>query len=167
MIGTTRLGARVTAGGRALVKLSWCDIAPRSATEPHVMIAAPECCFTVVIRPRVDDARTSAVHQIRSRSCSVWATSAKLIAIQITVMESILADLIAALQTAFSRLDAVDLDAILHDTENLPDKQSTSLASGALDLLESLRLRLEPRQLILADHFMGIVDSRSTNRCIH
>jgi hypothetical protein len=78
-------------------------------------------------------------------------------AIETAIMESVLTDLIAALQTASNRLDAVNLDAILHDTEKLPDKQSTGLASGALDLLESLRLRLEPRQLILADHFMGII----------
>lgn len=71
-------------------------------------------------------------------------------------MDGILTDLISTLQSASNKLDTKNLDEALHDTEKLPDKKLADLAANALDLLEMLRLRLEPRQLILADHFMGM-----------
>lgn len=70
-------------------------------------------------------------------------------------MDVILTNLIEALGSALTQLDAEGLHECLHDTENLPDKRLVDLSSNALDMLENLRLRLEPRQLILADHFMG------------
>lgn len=72
-----------------------------------------------------------------------------------TAVRSVLAGLVVALKDASEKLSACSLDEVLHDTEKLPDKLSSELASDALNLLGELRLRLEPRQLILADHFMG------------
>lgn len=70
-------------------------------------------------------------------------------------MDTALADLITALQVANDKLSAVDLDAVLHNNEGLPDKVLVGQASKVLDQMDALRLRLEPRHLILADHFMG------------
>lgn len=70
-------------------------------------------------------------------------------------MDTTLKNLISALQSASDSLDAGSVDKVLHDTEHLPDKNVADLASEALDLLNDLRLRLEPGHLILADHFMG------------
>lgn len=68
-------------------------------------------------------------------------------------MNVILTDLINVLQSTSDRLGTKDLDKLLYDTESLPDKRLVWLAPKALDLLEALWLRLEPRQLILVDHF--------------
>lgn len=74
-------------------------------------------------------------------------------------MEKSLQDLVHLLQATSANLrgpDGVLLQAELHDTEKLPNPKLSLLASEALELLTEIRLLLEPRQLILADHFMGI-----------
>lgn len=73
-------------------------------------------------------------------------------------MESVLQDLIDSLKSTSEQLNqqtCPTLQETLHNTEKLPDEKVSRLASEALDLLSELRLLLEPRQLILADHFMG------------
>lgn len=75
------------------------------------------------------------------------------------IMEKSLQDLVTLLQATSVNLkgpDGVLLQAELHDTERLPNPKLSLLASEALELLTEIRLLLVPRQLILADHFMGI-----------
>jgi hypothetical protein len=69
-------------------------------------------------------------------------------------MDYKLVDIIEALQSTFDMLDGSNLDRILHDTDNLPEKRVYSLALYALDLQDELRLRLETCHLILAYHFI-------------
>lgn len=73
-------------------------------------------------------------------------------------MEAVLSNLIVSLKSASQQLNGQTnptLQEVLHNTENLPDQNASRLALETLDLLSELRLLLEPRQLILADHFMG------------
>jgi hypothetical protein len=44
-----------------------------------------------------------------------------------------------------------------HDDNALPDKPLSTLSSEALNLLSDVRLQLEPSQMVLADHFMGMM----------
>jgi hypothetical protein len=71
--------------------------------------------------------------------------------------ENAVINLIASLKTTLEELRS---DKTLHDTlhnpDSLPDKKIYTLASEALDLLSEVRLELEPSQLILADHFLGM-----------
>ncbi|KAF2276639.1 putative O-methyltransferase [Westerdykella ornata] len=76
-------------------------------------------------------------------------------------MDVALKNLIDALRTASTQLDESNVEEVLHDTEKLPDKKVAELASEALDLLDELRLKLEPRQLILADHFLGYMNTKA------
>lgn len=78
--------------------------------------------------------------------------------ISATKMETVLQDLVTSLKKAatyFNGDGKETLQAALHNAETLPDKQLWSQATEALDLLEQLRLSLEPGHLVLADHFMG------------
>lgn len=43
----------------------------------------------------------------------------------------------------------------LHDSNGLPDKNIAALAAKAVDVLHEVQLKLQPAQLILADHFLG------------
>ena len=74
-------------------------------------------------------------------------------------MEATLSTLNSALKSALGQLNkdhGDSLNADLHDTDRLPDKKLSALASESLDLLSEIRLLLEPAHLILADHFLGI-----------
>ncbi|KAG9230912.1 O-methyltransferase glim-like protein, partial [Amylocarpus encephaloides] len=51
------------------------------------------------------------------------------------------------------------LDA-LHDPENLPDARLSRIANHAIDLLHETEQLLEPGSLVLADHFLGYVNSK-------
>jgi gliotoxin/aspirochlorine biosynthesis O-methyltransferase len=44
-----------------------------------------------------------------------------------------------------------------HDDNALPDKTFSTLSTEALNLLSDVRLQLEPSQMVLADHFMGMM----------
>ncbi|KAI1778790.1 S-adenosyl-L-methionine-dependent methyltransferase [Hypoxylon cercidicola] len=79
-------------------------------------------------------------------------------------MESILLDLIDSLKSASLKLNGNaknSLQTALHDTEKLPDRKLSSLASETLDLLSEIRLLLEPGHLILADHFLGYMNTKA------
>ncbi|KAI0886474.1 S-adenosyl-L-methionine-dependent methyltransferase [Annulohypoxylon maeteangense] len=79
-------------------------------------------------------------------------------------METTIQNLIDPLRAASAHLagpDGAELLAELHDTEKLPDPKLSRLVSEALDLLAEVRLLLEPRQLILADHFMGYMNTKA------
>jgi len=70
-------------------------------------------------------------------------------------MDYKLVDITEALQSTFDMLNGSNVDRILRDTDNLPEKSVYSLALYALDLLDELRLRLEICHLILAYHLIG------------
>ncbi|OTB04090.1 hypothetical protein M426DRAFT_321185 [Hypoxylon sp. CI-4A] len=79
-------------------------------------------------------------------------------------MEPILLDLIDSLKTASLRLNGdakQTLQTTLHNTEKLPDRKLSLLASETLDLLSEVRQLLEPGHLILADHFLGYMDTKA------
>lgn len=52
------------------------------------------------------------------------------------------------------------LHAALHDDRELPDRSLLVLASQAIDILHETEQLLEPRSFVLADHFLGFVDSK-------
>ena len=52
-------------------------------------------------------------------------------------MDTALADLIAALQVANDKLSAVDLDAVLHNNDKLPDKALAGQAANVLNQMEA------------------------------
>jgi hypothetical protein len=73
-------------------------------------------------------------------------------------MESTLRGLVASLRATSAQLSALEnptLQDALHNPDSLPDQDMHQLAAETLDLLEEVRLLLEPRPMILADHFMG------------
>lgn len=74
-------------------------------------------------------------------------------------LEDTLADLIQHLKASIKNLndDAVakELQAVLHDSRQLPDKKIAHLAAEAVDILGDIDLLLEPGHVILADHFLG------------
>lgn len=73
------------------------------------------------------------------------------------IMNKVLQDLNCSLRATLDRLKADGgFESVLHDTERLPELAVSQSASEALDLLSELRLLLEPGQLVLADHFLGI-----------
>lgn len=72
------------------------------------------------------------------------------------VIQKLIADLKSALQDL--RSDTT-LQKSLHDANALPDKTLSTLSTEALNLLSDVRLELEPSQMILADHFMGMIQS--------
>lgn len=49
-----------------------------------------------------------------------------------------------------------EIDSRLHDPETLPDKEIVPLAAKAVNVLHEIEQMLQPAQLILADHFLGI-----------
>ena len=55
------------------------------------------------------------------------------------------------------------LQKALHDDQSLPDKKSVASASETINLLHEVEQLLEPGHLVLADHFLGICASLTTN----
>ncbi|KAF2795572.1 S-adenosyl-L-methionine-dependent methyltransferase, partial [Melanomma pulvis-pyrius CBS 109.77] len=79
-------------------------------------------------------------------------------------MEAILENLVASLKQVPSQLNSdakASLQSALHDTTKLPNKKICSLSYEALDLLSEVRLLLEPSHLILADHFLGYMNTKA------
>ncbi|KAL8991438.1 MAG: hypothetical protein Q9177_000150 [Variospora cf. flavescens] len=58
--------------------------------------------------------------------------------------------------------DAVskELQAVLHDPRQLPERRIADLATEAVDLLGELDILLEPGHIILADHFLGYTNTK-------
>lgn len=76
-----------------------------------------------------------------------------------TTLESLketLATLVRSLKD--SKLQA-ELASKLHDPNTLPDKEMGALAGQVVDLLDEAKQILQPDQLVLADHFMGLLIS--------
>ncbi|KAL1604779.1 hypothetical protein SLS60_004319 [Paraconiothyrium brasiliense] len=79
-------------------------------------------------------------------------------------IEETLVTLISSLESASFQLKThanPTLEDALHSTEKLPDAAVSQLASKALDLLSEVQLMLEPGQLVLADHFMGYMNTKA------
>ncbi|KAF1950197.1 S-adenosyl-L-methionine-dependent methyltransferase [Byssothecium circinans] len=80
------------------------------------------------------------------------------------IMEAVLEGLVASLEQVLSHLNGdakASLQTSLHDTSKLPNKEISSLSYEALDLLSRVRLLLEPPHLILADHFLGYMNTKA------
>ncbi|CAD6569109.1 MAG: hypothetical protein ASARMPREDX12_002203 [Alectoria sarmentosa] len=78
-------------------------------------------------------------------------------------MDYTLTHLIDSLQSTLKILrgDAnAQLVSELHDHDKLPSKKLAGLASQAVDLLHETEQLLEPGSLVLADHFLGYVNSK-------
>ncbi|KAI0126671.1 O-methyltransferase-domain-containing protein [Xylariales sp. AK1849] len=70
-------------------------------------------------------------------------------------------------QTMTSLKDSLEKPALraeinrrLHNPDSLPDKDISTLAAKAVDILHHVEQILQPAQLVLADHFLGYVGSK-------
>lgn len=69
-----------------------------------------------------------------------------------------LTELNVSLQSALKVLSGdlrAELMATLHDPNELPDRSLYDLSAQAVNLLQETKQLLEPRTVILADHFLG------------
>lgn len=74
-------------------------------------------------------------------------------------IEKALTELNGALRTALKTLGSDrrhELMQSLHSPDELPEKHLYDLSTEAVDLLQETKLLLEPRTVILADHFLGL-----------
>lgn len=79
-------------------------------------------------------------------------------------IEKALTELNGALRTALKTLGSncrQELMQSLHSPDELPEKHLYDLSTEAVDLLQETKLLLEPRTVILADHFLGLSASLS------
>ena len=78
-------------------------------------------------------------------------------------VESTLSKLIESLTILHGQLQEPQLQKAindrLHDPSNLPDVTVAPLAAQAVDLLHNVEQMLQPAQLVLADHFLGMPNS--------
>jgi hypothetical protein len=76
-------------------------------------------------------------------------------------MESILTSLNQHLEKALELLKSKDMKQELHDSLHnhdegaLPSASAIALANKTIDCLHEIEQLLEPRHLVLADHFLG------------
>lgn len=73
-------------------------------------------------------------------------------------VEVALTELSSNVRLSLAKLNGPLKDALreqLHDPENLPDAECYDLAAQVVDVLHEAQQSLEPRTLILADHFLG------------
>lgn len=71
----------------------------------------------------------------------------------------ILLDLNKSLQDSLNSLNSLGnkLDETLHHDVQLPDPEALERAAEAVDLSHRIQILLDPKGLILADHFLGIL----------
>ncbi|KAF3797720.1 O-methyltransferase aclM [Colletotrichum gloeosporioides] len=77
---------------------------------------------------------------------------------KLTSLKEALSDLITTLREPATQ---VELNATLHDPEALPHREVGSIAAQVVDILDDAKQMLQPSQLVLADHFMGLFLSLS------
>jgi hypothetical protein len=73
-------------------------------------------------------------------------------------IEKTLIELNASLQSALKTLAGerrAELMTSLHDPNELPERRLYNLSTQTVDLLQEAKQLLEPRTVILADHFLG------------
>ena len=85
-----------------------------------------------------------------------------------TSLQELLTDSLHDLRKIYARLTLPHiqkkLDTGLHDTEDLPNKELSTLSSQIVDVLYATDRLLQPSNLVLADHFLGTyVDHESDN----
>lgn len=73
----------------------------------------------------------------------------------VDALSKLVQDLKVSVKSLNNDAVAKDLQAVLHDPRQLPDKKVAGLAAEAVDLLGELDLLLEAGHIILADHFLG------------
>ncbi|KID96280.1 O-methyltransferase, family 2, partial [Metarhizium majus ARSEF 297] len=84
-------------------------------------------------------------------------------------IEKALTELNAALRTALKTLGSdcrQELMQSLHSPDELPEKHLYDLSTEAVDLLQETKLLLEPRTVILADHFLGSANCKCLNAAV-
>ncbi|KAI1182835.1 putative O-methyltransferase [Nemania serpens] len=85
------------------------------------------------------------------------------------MLELVIENLSASVQSALSYLQGPlkqPLHDLLHDQEKLPDAKLSRLAGDAVDVLFKAQQMLEPKSLILADHFLGYISSKCLNAAV-
>lgn len=72
-------------------------------------------------------------------------------------VSKILSDLNKSLQDSLNNLNSLGnkLDETLHHDVQLPDPEALEKAAEAVDLSHRIQILLDPKGLILADHFLG------------
>ncbi|OTA66127.1 S-adenosyl-L-methionine-dependent methyltransferase [Hypoxylon sp. EC38] len=85
------------------------------------------------------------------------------------MLDLVLENLSSSVRLALMYMEGPLKDTIqsrLHNEDKLPDAKCSSLAANAIDLLHRAQLILEPRSTILADHFLGYVNSKCLNAAV-
>lgn len=85
---------------------------------------------------------------------------------QSQMLEMVLQNLASATQAALSFMQGPlksTLEEQLHAASTLPDAHLSTLAAETIDLLHKAQQALEPRSVVLADHFLGTSHSHSPN----
>ncbi|KAI1120158.1 O-methyltransferase-domain-containing protein [Nemania abortiva] len=85
------------------------------------------------------------------------------------MLELVIENLSTSVQAAVTYLQGPlkqSLHDLLHNQEKLPDIKLTRLAGDAVDLLSKAQQILEPRSLILADHFLSYINSKCLNAAV-
>lgn len=85
----------------------------------------------------------------------------------VSSLSRILFDLNKSLQVNLKNIKSLGnkLDETLHHEVQLPDLEVLGKAAEAVDLLHQIQVLLDPKGLILADHFLGIV--KNTAETLH
>ncbi|CAJ2504440.1 Uu.00g118340.m01.CDS01 [Anthostomella pinea] len=81
----------------------------------------------------------------------------------------VLENLTASVQSALSYMEGPLKDTIecsLHHDERLPETRCSVVATKAIDTLHRAQQLLEPRSVILADHFLGYVSSKCLSAAV-
>lgn len=81
---------------------------------------------------------------------------------KLTSLKVALSDLLSTLKEPATQ---AELNAILHDPEALPHKEVGSIAAEVVNILDDAKQMLQPSQLVLADHFMGLFPFVRGLRC--
>lgn len=82
---------------------------------------------------------------------------------RLTFLKEALSDLISTLKEPATQ---VELNATLHDPEALPHREIGTTAAQVVDILDDAKQMLQPSQLVLADHFMGLFLSLSFTKSL-
>jgi gliotoxin/aspirochlorine biosynthesis O-methyltransferase len=76
----------------------------------------------------------------------------------LTELEAVLQELTLNVRVAVAKLKGPLKSAVresLHDPNTLPEARCSAIAADVVDVLHEVQQLVEPRTLILADHFLG------------
>ncbi|KAI1176318.1 O-methyltransferase-domain-containing protein [Nemania sp. FL0916] len=108
-------------------------------------------------------------HDVKKPTEELVGTSTDSRAVSHKMVELVIENLLASVQSALSYLQGPlkqPLHDLLHDQEKLPDVKLLGLARDAVDALFKAQQILEPKSLILADHFLGYINSKCLNAAV-